>query len=186
MYRRQAAPPQRVVSVGEGELAHGPHLLPDGEWLLFTLLPSGVGSWNRANIVAESQKTHQRVTLVEGGRDARYLTSGHLLYSVNGALLAAPFDVAARRVTRGGVPVVDNVWDAGTITGAAHFDVNAIGSLVYVPRIGNALRLTWVDRRGNESRLPGTFVRIAIPRVARRPAYRRRSGGSGEHRRVGG
>jgi len=77
--------PEKVVPIREGEQAHGPHLLPDGEWVLFTLLPAGVGSWNRATIVAESLKTHERVTLVEGGRDARYLASGHIIYAVNGA-----------------------------------------------------------------------------------------------------
>ena len=158
--------PTRAVAVAEGEQAHGPQLLPDGEWVLFTLLPAGVGSWNRANIVVESLKTKQRVTLVEGGRDARYLASGHLIYAVNGALLAAPFDLAARRITAGAVPVVQNVFDAGTITGAAHFDVNAAGSLVYVPRIGNALRLTWVDRTGNEEAIPGELRPYRHPRVS--------------------
>jgi serine/threonine-protein kinase len=134
--------------------------------VLFTLLPAGVGSWNRANIVAESLTTHQRVTLVEGGRDARYLSSGHLIYAVNGALLAAPFDLRARKIVSGAVRVVDNVFDAGTITGAAHFDVNAAGSLVYVPRIGNALRLTWVDRRGNEEAIPGELRPYRHPRVS--------------------
>jgi serine/threonine-protein kinase len=158
--------PERVVPVGAGEQAHRPQLLPDGEWVLFTLLPAGVGSWNRANIVIESLKTHQRIALVEGGRDARYLTSGHLIYAVNGALLAAPLDLAARKVIAGGVRVVENVFDAGTITGAAHFDVNASGALVYVPRIGNALRLTWVDRRGNEEAVPGELRPYRHPRVS--------------------
>jgi eukaryotic-like serine/threonine-protein kinase len=158
--------PARVAATGEGELAHGPQLLPDGEWVLFTLLPAGVGSWNRANIVAESLKTHERVTLVEGGRDARYLASGHLIYAVNGALLAAPFNAAARRPTAGAVPVVQNLWDAGTITGAAHYAVNASGSLVYVSRIGNSLRLTWVDRRGNEELIPADVRPYRHPRVS--------------------
>jgi serine/threonine-protein kinase len=158
--------PEKVVPVREGEQAHGPHLLPDGEWVLFTLLPAGVGSWNRANIVTESLKTHERVTLVEGGRDARYLASGHVIYAVNGALLAAPFDVKARRLLAGAVPVVQNVFDAGTVTGAAHYAVNGLGSLVYVPRIGNALRLTWVDRRGNEERIPADVRPYRHPRVS--------------------
>ena len=45
--------PQVVVQMEEGEQAHGPQLLPRGEWLLFTLL-SGSGSWNAASIVCRS------------------------------------------------------------------------------------------------------------------------------------
>lgn len=158
--------PTRIIAVDAGEQAQSPHLLPDGEWVLFTLLPAGVGSWNRANIVAESLKTHERLTLVEGGRDARYLTSGHLLYAVNGSLLAAPFDARSRRVLAGGVPVIDNVFDAGTITGAAHFDVNAAGSLAYVPRVGNRLRMVWVDRQGNEEPIAAEPRPYRHPRVS--------------------
>jgi Tol biopolymer transport system component len=158
--------PTRVIEVGPGEQAHGPHLLPDGEWVLFTLLPAGVGSWNRANILAESMRTHERVTLVEGARDARYLASGHIVYAANGNVLAAPFDAKARRLTSGAVPVLRNVFDAGTITGAVHFDVNAIGTLVYVPNVENALRLTWVDRRGNEEPIPGELRPFRHPHVS--------------------
>ncbi len=145
---------ERVIAVNEGELAHGPHLLPDGEWMLFTLLPAGVGSWNRAQIVVQSLATNERVQLVNGGRDARYLPTGHLVYVVNGVLFVAPFDASTRRLTGNAEPVVRDVHDAGTVTGAVHFDVAENGSLVYVPRIGVALRLTWVDRNGVEEAIP--------------------------------
>jgi serine/threonine-protein kinase len=158
--------PSRVIEVAPGEFAHGPHVLPDREWILFTLLPAGVGSWNRANIVAQSMQTRERVVLIEGGHDARYLRTGHLLYAVNGTLLAVPFDARAHRVTGSAVPLFDNVFDAGVITGASHFDVNPSGALVYVPRIGNSLRLTWVDRRGNEEAIPGELRPYRHPRVS--------------------
>jgi serine/threonine-protein kinase len=146
--------PERVIAVNDGELAHGPHLLPDGEWMLFTLLPAGVGSWNRAQIVLQSLATGERVLLVNGGRDARYLSTGHLVYVVNGVLFGASFDRATRRLTGTAAPVVRDMADAGTITGAVHFDVADNGSLVYVPRLGIALRLTWVDRNGIEEVIP--------------------------------
>lgn len=158
--------PEQVVTVAEGEIAHGPQPLPGGDWVIFTLLPSGVGSWDRASIVLHSIKTSERITLVEGGRDARYLSSGHLLYAVHGALLAAPFDAAARRLTGPATQVVANIFDAGTITGAVHFDVSANGSLAFVPRIGTALRLVWVDRRGNEEPIPGELRPFRHPHVS--------------------
>jgi len=157
---------EQIVEVADGELAHRPQLLPGGEWVLFTLLPRGVGSWNRAQIVVQSLVTRQRVVLIDGGRDARYLPSGHLIYGLNGSLLAVPFDVRARRIAGGAVPLVRDVFDSGTVSGGVHFDVAANGSLVYVPRIDTALRLTWVDRNGREETIPGEPRPYRHPRVS--------------------
>jgi hypothetical protein len=63
-----------------------------GKWVLFTLLPAGVGSWDQAQIVAQSLRTGERIGLVDGGRDARYLPSGHLIYGLRGDLFGIAFD----------------------------------------------------------------------------------------------
>jgi serine/threonine-protein kinase len=146
--------PDRLVAVGEGEMAHGPQLLPGGRWMLYTLLPQGVGSWNRAQIVAQALDSDERVVLVDGGRDARYLPTGHLLFALSGELFVAPFDPTAPRLTGSAMPVISGVFDAGTVTGAVHFDVSTSGTLVYVPVVGAALRLVWVNRSGNEELIP--------------------------------
>ena len=62
--------PARVIAVGPGELAHGPQLLPDGNWVLFTFRPSSQDSWDQAQIVAQSLASGERIVLVERGRDA--------------------------------------------------------------------------------------------------------------------
>ena len=157
---------ERVLAVKDGEIAHGPQMLSGGEWILFTLLPAGVGSWNRAQIVMQSLRTGERVQLVDGGRDARYLPTGHLVYGLSGALLAVPFDLGTRRVTGGAVLVVRDVFDASGITGAVHFDVAASGSLVYLPRSEAALRLVWVDRNGRDEVVPGEPRPYRHPRVS--------------------
>ena len=157
--------PQQILTVKKGEMAHGPHRLPGGEWMLFTLLPVGVGSWNQAQIVVQSLTTGERVVLVDGGRDARYLATGHLVYALNSAILAAPFDPGTRRITGPAVRLVDDVFDAGTVTGAVHFDVSANGSLVYATRPGPAL-LTWVDRNGREEMIPAEPRPYRHPRVS--------------------
>jgi serine/threonine-protein kinase len=147
-------------------LAHQPQLLPGGEWILFTLLRRGVGSWNRGQIVVQSLKTRARIVLIDGGRDGRYLPTGHLIYGLNGVLLAAPFDVGTRRLSGGAVPVIRDVSDGGTVSGAMHVDVAANGSLVYVPRGDTALRLTWVDRNGHEEAIPTEPRPYQHPRVS--------------------
>ena len=42
-------------------------MLPGGEWVLFTLRPAGVSSWDDAQIVVQSLLTDERVVLIEGG-----------------------------------------------------------------------------------------------------------------------
>ena len=63
--------PEAVIKVAAGEKAHGPHLLPGGEWVLFTLLPSGTESWDEAHIVAQSLRTGERRVLIRGGHDGQ-------------------------------------------------------------------------------------------------------------------
>jgi eukaryotic-like serine/threonine-protein kinase len=157
---------ERIVAVNAGEIAQSPQLMPGGDWLLFTLLPKGIGAWNRAKIVLHSLRTGERVTLIDGGSDARYLPTGHLVYALNGVLLAAPFDLDGRRLTGSAVPVIEGVLDAATITGATHFDLASNGSLVYAPRVDMALRLTWVDRNGREQTVPADPRPYRHPRIS--------------------
>ena len=106
--------PSQLLAVKEGETAHGPQLLPGGEWLLFTLRPADIASWNDAQIVAQSLKTGERIVVIARGRDARYISSGHVVYGLNGVLLAVPFDVRERRVTGPAVSLIEGVMDADT------------------------------------------------------------------------
>ena len=71
--------PEVLIEVDstKGEMAHGPEMLPDGDTLLFTL-GSG-GSWDEAQIVAQSLSTGERRVLVDAGTDGRYVPTGHWL-----------------------------------------------------------------------------------------------------------
>ena len=124
--------PEQVITVEDGEQAHGPQMLP-GDWVLFTFRPAGVTSWDTAHIVMQSLTTDERVVLIEGGRDARYVETGHLVYALNGVVTATAFDLDAREVIGGPVPLVEGVRDAGVGTGAVQFSVAGNGSLFYVP-----------------------------------------------------
>jgi serine/threonine-protein kinase len=159
--------PAQLLAVGEGEWAHGPQLLPDANWLLFTLRPASQDSWDAAQIVAQSLTTGERIVLVERGRDARYLPTGHLVYGLNGVLLAAPFDVRARRVTGPAVPIVDGVMDADVRTGAVHFTVSYEGTLVYLSGVsGDRSTLMWVYRDGRREALPVEAMAYSFARVS--------------------
>jgi serine/threonine-protein kinase len=159
--------PERLIQVEDGEQAHGPQLLPGGDRVLFTFRPKGVTSWDDAQIVAQSVSTGERRVIVSGGRDARYVPTGHLVYGLKGVLLAVPFDVDTLQVRGAAVSLVDAVSDAGGLTGAVHFSVAANGSLVYVPSLGGARRrLVFVDRDGREEPLAAEPRAYANPQIS--------------------
>jgi eukaryotic-like serine/threonine-protein kinase len=162
--------PQPVLSVGAGEQAHGPQLLPDGDNVLFTLakITNGPTRWDRAQIVVQSLKSGARTVVVDGGTDARYLPTGHIVYSSGGILFAAPFDVARRRQTGAAVPVIEGVRrPIAANTGAVQVAISPDGTLCYVPgpiaTMNMERALAIADRAGTVTRLslrPGPYVHV--------------------------
>ena len=145
--------PEQVIFVEEDGDASGPQMLPGGGWVLFTRRPSGF-SWEEAQIVVHSLATGEQIVLIDGGRDARYLPTGHLVYGSDGVLLAVPFDLATRQVTGGAVPLVEGVAGGGTGSNAMRFAIR-VRALVYVPGVaGGRLEPVWVDRDGQEEAIP--------------------------------
>jgi serine/threonine-protein kinase len=133
-----------------GEVAHGPQVLPGDKAVLFTV--GSVSNWDNAKIVVHSLESSQTKTLIERGRGARYVGTGHLVYVLDETLWAAPFDVDKLEVTGSSVPMVNGVLTAG-FTGGAHFSVSDAGSLIYVSSDLGERTLVWVDRQGNEEAL---------------------------------
>ncbi len=84
-------------------------VLPDGEHLLFGILNPDVVGCDGAQVVALSLLTGERKVLLEGGAQARYLSSGHLVYARAGALLAVGFDLERLEVIGEPTVVVDGV-----------------------------------------------------------------------------
>ena len=159
--------PARVIAVGPGEYAHGPQLLPDGNWVIFTFRPSSQDSWDQAQIVAQSLASGERIVLVERGRDARYIPTGHLLYGLNGVLVGVSFDVRARRVTGPAVPLVEGVMDSDVRTGAMQFSVSNDGTLVYLSSAsGERSILSWANRNGGTDQLSADALPYSSPRVS--------------------
>ncbi len=128
--------PELIVKVSLGEVAHGPQMLPDGEHVLFTLAKAAAGldRWDKAQVVVQSLRTGERKTLVEGGSDARFLPTGHIVYALGGVVFAVRFDPRKLQVIGGPVPVIEGVRRAaGGGSGSAQLSVSSNGSLVYVP-----------------------------------------------------
>ena len=136
-----------------------PYALPGGKAFLFT--KTATNQIGDAKIAVWSLETGQQTVLTEGA-DARYVSTGHLVFVRQGALLAAPFDRNTLRLTGGAVGIVEDVmqsFNASTATlrsGAGQFDVSPTGSLAYAPGgiFSEDLRsLVWVDRAGTAAPL---------------------------------
>ena len=144
--------PVQLISIQEDELAYGAQLLPGGEWVLFTLA-SGTGAtrWDEADVVLESVSSGERRVLWQGGSDARYVPTGHLIYALGDVLFAMPFDLNSLELSGGPVSIVQGVQrgSAGR-TGATQYSFSDDGTLVYVPGGASDLDfvLALVDRQG--------------------------------------
>ena len=75
-----------------GERYHfWPHALPGGTDLLFTI---GRGpDVNTASVAVLSLETGEQHVVIEGGFNARYVPTGHLVFARDGALWGVPFDL---------------------------------------------------------------------------------------------
>ena len=152
---------------GTGEVAHGPQVLPGEKAVLFTL---GEGTnWDDAQIVVHSLETSERKVLIEGGRDARYVPTGHLVYVLDGTLLAVPFDVDKLEVTGGPIPMAEGVMTVGLgATGAAQFTFRTPVPWSMWPAVilGGDRTLVWVDRDGREEALAAEPRAYRYPRIS--------------------
>jgi serine/threonine-protein kinase len=157
---------EQFVQVADGEAAHGPQLLPGGEWVLFTL-GNRSGDWDAANIVVQSLATKERRVLLRGGRDARYLPTGHLVYGLDGILYGTAFDLETLAVRGNPVPLVRGVMDGDVRTGALHYTVADNGSLAYLQGTsGEVGGLIWTRRDGAREELTLPPLSYSQPRVS--------------------
>ena len=144
-----------VVTTPSRERGEGDHLwpefLPGSRAALYTIVPAN-GDLGDAQIAVLDLATGASKTLIRGGSQARYVSSGHLVYVANGALWAVGFDLNRRDTTGTAMVVVPKLVTLPT--GVGEFDVARDGTLVYVASGGSGeapRTLVWVDREGRET-----------------------------------
>jgi len=136
--------PEVILKPEANEFVAAPRMLPDGDSLLFTAAPQQrsleTGNWDQSRVVVQSLKSGRRTTVVESGSDARYLSTGHLVYLVGGVLFARPFSLRELQLTGSGAPVIEGIRRGGGVTvqstrlfNSAQMSVSENGTLVYVP-----------------------------------------------------
>jgi eukaryotic-like serine/threonine-protein kinase len=176
--------PESITALQPDEYSHRlPQLLPDGKTVLFTSTRSAFPLWDDTRIVAKSLVSGEQKVVVEGGADARYLPTGHLIFMRRGTLMAAPFDAKDVVVTGSHVGLIANVMQSAVIqpvqidSGAGQFAVSDSGSLAYVtggifPQ--DRWSIGWVDRRGTFTPLnlpPGSYLAPRLSPDGKRVAY---------------
>jgi Tol biopolymer transport system component len=146
--------------VGDSQHAW-PSFLPDGHHFLYV---ASVGSSTSRGVIRVGDTGSGR-TITLGQTDGRvqYVPQGFLVYTLDGNLLAQPFD-AGRLATIGDpVPVGENI-DMGNAAG--YFSASPAGMLAYSSQRQSAQsQLQWFDRTGRPLGTvgaPGGFHDIAI------------------------
>ena len=164
----------RIVEAAEGENVFGSQLLPGGTHVLYSVWTGGFP--DQAEIVVEDLETHERKTVHTGGNEARYLSTGHLVYAFENDLFALQFDLETLNVGEDGpVSVVPGL-------SRRHYAISDTGTLVHRPGAGgtqNLRVLAFVDRDGNTEVLPAPerlydFTRLSTRRKANCRSDRRR------------
>jgi len=153
-----------TVNLEEGEVGYLlPDFLPDGKDLLFTIRSSA--GFQTALL---SLETGERKVVLENARQARYLSTGHLVYEQSGTgnLMVVPFDLVALEVTGDSVPVVQGVRQS--IPSYVDYAISNNGTLVYVPGSGaqHEHSLVWVDREGRETLVTEEKKDYRVPRIS--------------------
>jgi eukaryotic-like serine/threonine-protein kinase len=162
-------PPTVLTKLMDNESSHAwPQLLPDGKTLLFSaVIVSGDPQ------VYVQLETGERRTLVRGF-GARYLPTGHLVYTQGGTLMAVPFDAARRELTGTPVAIRSDVMQVVRLRNSAATSLvpqiafSQSGSMAYVP--GSSQRsksaLVWVDRAGLEQSTAASGGAYFQPRLS--------------------
>ena len=136
--------PEVLVEAGEDELLGQPRLLPDGESVLFTV-GSRTSGWDDPEIAVQSLTTGERTTLFEG-HDARYVSTGHLVYALNDGLFAVAFDPVRLAVEGGAVSLVPGGATAGEV---GNYAISNDGTLIHLSGLDAARGAPiWMDRSG--------------------------------------
>jgi hypothetical protein len=162
-----APKPVTTLDASRNELSHRfPHALPNGKGLLFTSLRAALPvRWDDAetiDVLLQPLPAGKPVSLVSGGVDAQYVSTGHIVFAAAGVLMAAPFDLERAAVTGEAVALVSDVSQSSgsnttrTNTGAPHFAASEAGLLAYVTggvADEPARAIQWVSRAGAVEKL---------------------------------
>ncbi len=170
--------PRQLTTPPQGNAAFRvafPSRLADDTTILFS--ETDGATFETGRTVALSLRTRERHVLLDQGYGARYIPSGHLVYALNGSVMAVPFD--ARRLTATGpaVPVLRSVT-ASKQLGWVGISV-ANGLLLYDAGLNpnTSQTLQWAARDSEPVPVVSEHGQFSFPRLS--PDGRRLAVGDG-------
>ena len=149
--------PLTTLDAESGDVAHfWLHPLLGGRAVLFTIA-NGLDA-DTSRVAVLSLGTGEQHVVVQGGYNARYVPTGHLIFARQGTLWGVPFDVD-QLATTGPEEVVLQGIELNETYGTMALSVSGDGSLIYMSGaavgIGGLTRsFVSVDRDGGEELLP--------------------------------
>ena len=158
--------PEMLTNVDreKGEVEYRqPEVLPDGKAVLFTIGRQN----NTSQIAVLSLETGEKKIVVEGGREAHYAPTGHLVYEAatqQGTLMAASFDPERQEITGQPVPVLSGI--SSSPGGTMDYAFSGDGTLVYIPARSVVSTLVWVDRQGKSQPLTDIHRAFNSPQLS--------------------
>ena len=145
-----------------------PSFLPDGKHVLFTVgTLSSPDYYENATIDAVNIETGERKTLIKGASTAKYINSGHILFSRSGVLYIVAFDAGNLEIKGQPVPVVEGVYSELT-TGITNYMVSDNGTLVYIPGAveGGNRKIVKIDQNGQNTALDSVGHPYLEPQIS--------------------
>ena len=124
--------------------------MPDGQHVLFTVgVTASPDYYENASIDVVDIETGERKRIIQGASTAKYINSGHILFSRSGVLYIVPFDADKLEVKGQPVPVVQGVHNVIT-TGITNYVVSNNGTLAYLPGgiEGENRKIVKIDMKG--------------------------------------
>jgi serine/threonine-protein kinase len=118
-----------------------PEVLPDGKTALVSDL--------YRNIRVISLNTGEEKVLSIRGACPKYVSTGHIIYTSGGILMAVPFDIDNLEVNDIPEPILNNVRIESKFD-ASQYSISNNGTMIYISGgyEGNG-KLVWLDRTGN-------------------------------------
>jgi len=169
LLRKGASTWEPLVQLDASEATSAAQLLPDGDHVLFTLLPLG-DPRRTGQIVIQNIKSGARTVVADAGSDAVYFGNTYIVYVRNGVLLALPFDVNALKPTGDPVILVEGVRSANIVNATMQYGLSENGTLAYLPGqpmpAALAMDLVISDRTGQLEHLHLPPAPYETPRVS--------------------
>jgi hypothetical protein len=129
---------ETLIEPSDGNEVHRtPQQLPNRKGILFTLL-SADAEKDSSRIMVLREPGTKPTQVWQGGFHAKYLDSGHLVYSSQGALYALPFDIETLTAFGAPTQVIAPIYSTPK-HGIVNYDVSSDGHLAYINK-------QWTDR----------------------------------------